>query len=384
MHYIDQFALHYGWEGWALAAAILLMLCVQLYYYLFVYGVIPNYKINRQRARLSVEPSLSVVIPLFSEDEAFVGERLPLLLAQEGVDFEVVIVYVGSDSDFYDDLSQRRMHFPQLTLTKIEFNPRFPISTKMALNVGIKSAHNEHVIFSTADAVPSSDRWLALMARGFTRAEVVLGYCGLECRPGLAGYLMRTGRMMQSVDWIASAARQRPYRGIRHCVGLTKRLYFGANGFGHLNMNVGEDDLFLQQIATRDNTVVVLSPRATLREHCWGGWRWWTDCKRFYGATFACYPQWVKNYLQWELGSRLLFFAAVVCALAVMPPEYKLAALLLLLIRYAAIAATVQRIGKRLGEKGIWRRYFLYDIISPLHALWVAVLLLRKDPRVWR
>lgn len=384
MYFLERFTMHYGWEGAALAAAILLMLGVQLYYYIFVYGAVPSYKINRRKARLKAEPPVSVVVPLFGEDVAFVSERLPLLLSQSGAEFEVVIVYVGGDVDFYDDLTRLRAGFPQLTVTKIEFNPRFPISVKMALNVGIKSARHEHLVLTASDAAPASDRWLALLAKGFTRAEVVLGYCGLERRKGLAGYLMRTGRMMQSVDWIAAAVRRRPYRGIRHAIGLTKTLYFGANGFGNLNMNVGEDDLFVQQIATSDNTAVVLSPRATMRERCWGGWRWWTSERRLRGATFACYPLRVKNYLQWELGSRMLFFAAAIAALAVMPTEYKLAVLSLVAVRYAAVAAEVRRISRRLGEERIWPRYFLYDLLGPLHTLWVAVLLLRKDSRVWR
>lgn len=38
--------------------------------------------------------------------------------------------------------------------TKIHLDPRFPISRKMALNVGIKSAHYECMVFTSTDAVP--------------------------------------------------------------------------------------------------------------------------------------------------------------------------------------------------------------------------------------
>ncbi|MEG1621970.1 MAG: glycosyltransferase [Alistipes sp.] len=384
MYYIEQVLTHYGWEGIALAGMLLLMLCVQLYYYIFLYGVIPSYKANRRALRLETPPALSVIIPMFSEDYSFVEERLPLILAQEAAEFEVVIVYVGSDTDFFEDLARLRLSFPQIVVTKIELNPRFPISTKMALNVGIKSAHHEHILFSTTDVYPVSDHWLSLVAKGFTRGEVVLGYCGLEPSAGLKSHLMQMSRMMQSADWLASAACSRPYRGIRHCVGLTKSIYFGANGFDHLNMNVGEDDLFLQRVMVRDNVAIVLSPRATLREHCWGGWHWWNDRLYYAGATIAFYPLWVRNHLQWEVGSHLFFFAGVVCALSVMPLEYKLGALFLLLLRYTVVALEVNRIAKRLGEESHWYTYFLYDLLRPFHAVWMSLRLLRKDPRVWR
>ncbi len=395
----DTLLQHYGWEGTALCGVLLLMFFVQLYYYLLLYGAIPGYKTTRKQARLEKEPPISVVIAMFAEDYDFVEHRLPLFLAQQQVTFEVVIVYVGSDRDFFEDLQRIRQNFPQVVVTKIELNPRFPISPKMALNVGIKSAHYEHVIFSTTDVAPTSDRWLALMAKGFTRGEVVIGYCGMEnprssssddlpatMRPSrLAAYLIRTSRMMTSVEWIASAVKGRPYRGIRHTIGITKTSYFGTmNGFGFLNMNIGEDDLFLQKILTRDNVAVVLSPRATLREKMWGGMKWWTDQQRYYGATHKNYPVWVRPYMSWERGSRVLFLFGVLIALLFLPIELKLAALLLLIVRYALVVFEVRRIGQRLGEKYLWRHYLLYDLWSPLQDLRVRLLLLRKDPRVWR
>ncbi len=62
----------------------------------------------------------------------------------------------------------------------------------------------------------------------------------------------------------------------------------------------------------------------------------------------------MRSYIHWETTSRVLFFATVVCALAVMPPEYKLAALLLALVRYAVVLFEVRRIAQRLGETACW------------------------------
>ena len=101
MEFFNRIIVHYGWEGTALAGVLLVMFGIQLYYYLFVYGRIPKYKDTRRPEILSETPPVSVVIPLFSEDYAFVEEILPLIVAQEYPDFEVVIVYVGRDTDFY-------------------------------------------------------------------------------------------------------------------------------------------------------------------------------------------------------------------------------------------------------------------------------------------
>jgi len=380
----DELLAHYGWQGVALAAVLAALLCVQLWYYLYAYGRIPAYKNNRRRQVLDAEPPLSVVVPMFSEDALFVEERLPLMLAQEYPDFEVVIVYVGRDNDFFEDLQRIRQTFPRVTATKIEQDPRFPISTKMALNVGIKSAHHEHLIFTSTEVRPRSDRWLALMAKGFLRGDIVVGYCGLERRKGAANRWMRTDRLMESVQWLARAVAHRPYRGIRYNLGFTKKLYFDAKGFDHLNMNIGEDDLFLQRILRDDNLSVVLSPRASVVQTAWGGLGWWTRQRRFYGAAWRYYPRAVRSFIRCEQGSRLLFFLAAAAAIAVMPLEYKLAAAALVLLRYGAVFATFWRITRRLGEKGLRGAYFLYDLLSPFYEMLVALLCLRRDDRVWR
>lgn len=384
MQFFEIFLTHYGWPGFVLALLLLVLLCVQLWYYLFAYGRIASYRNNRRLEIRQDDPPVSVVIPLFSEDYLFVEERLPLLLAQEYPDFEVVLVYVGTDNDFYEDLARLRLTFPQVCVTKIQLNPRFPISRKMALNVGIKSAHNECMLFTSTDIVPRSDRWLALMAQGFRRGEIVVGYCAIEQRPGWGNYLMRCWRMMHSAEWIARAVRRRPYRGTLHNLGFTKRLYFGVNGFSHLNMNIGEDDLFMQRVMTPENVSIVLSPRASLDEKPWGGFRWWLSTERYFGSARRFYPAGVRAYQTGEPVSRLLFFAAAVVALVAMPLEFKIAVGILLVLRYLVVVLEVRRVAHRLGETRIVGRYFLYDLLSPLLSLLLRLVLLRKDERVWR
>ncbi|MEG2611935.1 MAG: glycosyltransferase [Alistipes sp.] len=384
MPYMDILLIHYGWEGLTLMALLFAMFCVQLHYYLFVYSRIPSYKNTLRRTILDAEPPVSVIIPIFSENYTFVEERLPLIVAQEYRDFEVILVYVGSNNDFYEDLVQLKLTFPQINVTKIHLNPRYPISRKMALNVGIKSAHNDYLIFSTTETMPQCDRWLSLMAKGFCKGDVVLGYCGIEQERGFWNYIIRTWRMMHAADWLARAVRQRPYRGTLYNLGFTKKIYFDANGFNHLNMNIGEDDLFMQKVMTRDNVSVILSPRASLRERPWGGFRGWLDNERYYGSAEEFYPTEIKNFIRWELGSRLLFFLLTFSALIFLPGELKIVAGTLLLVRYLFVALEVRRLAQRLGEKGIVNYYFLYDFLSPLLAMLLAFVLLRKDERVWR
>lgn len=385
MQYLDYIIQHYGWQGTALAGVILLLFAMQLYYHIVVYGRVARFRNSRRRKHLDAEPSVSVVVPLFAEDYTFIDERLHLLMEQQySAMFEVVVVYVGSNNDFYEELSNMRLRYPNLIVTKIQYNPRFPISTKMAINVGIKSSHNEHIIITTTDVVPASKQWLAMMGKAFMRGDIVLGYTSIEQGEGLTNYLIRLSRMQISLYWLSRAVRGKTYRGSRHNIGFTKSLYFGIKGFTHLNMTIGENDLFIQSIAHDNNASVVLIPKGRMIEKQWGGLKWWISHLHHYGEAYRYYPHAARNAMEWELGSQVLFFLSSLAALIVMPLEVKCAVVLLLLIRYITVVLRARTIARRVGEKGVVMRYFIFDILNPLIMLCAHIALWRKDSTAWK
>ena len=384
MSFFDQIYAAYGWQGITLMVLIVALLIVQIYYYSIRYRRVPRYTNNSLPERLTQEPPVSVVM-VTQEDIEFLEERLPIYLMQDYENYEVVLVYVGNNEDFSILLTQMRLKYPRLKITNIKQNTRFPISNKQALNFGIRAAAFDHILLSTSDTIVTSERWVRLMAKGFTRGDVVLGYCGVELRSGFVGRLMRTQRMVESMMWLSSAVSGKPYRGVRNTLGLNRELYLKVKGFNHLNMNMGEDDLFLQELAEEATVSVIISPRATVRQKVWGGASWWLGARKYFGHTYRFYPLAARNAIEWEGGSRVLFFLAAVAALVVLPVELKIATAAMVLLRYILVYASVNSVRKRLGEKHIMATYFLYDLFG----VWVEVALaisrrIYKDDTVWR
>lgn len=384
MSFFDQIYAAYGWLGITLMVLIIALLIVQIYYYSIRYRRVPRYTNNSLPERLTQEPPVSVVM-VTQEDVEFLEERLPIYLTQDYENYEVVLVYVGNNEDFSILLTQMRLKYPRLKITNIKQNTRFPISNKQALNFGIRAAAHDHILLSTSDTIVTSERWIRLMAKGFTRGDVVLGYCGVELQSGFVGRLMRTQRMVESMMWLSSAVSGKPYRGVRNTLGLNRELYLKVKGFNHLNMNMGEDDLFLQELAEEATVSVIISPRATVRQKVWGGASWWLGARKYFGHTYRFYPLAARNAIEWEGGSRVLFFLAALAALVVLPVELKIATAALALLRYILVYATVNAVRKRLGEKHIMATYFLYDLFG----VWVEVALaasrrIYKDETVWR
>ena len=384
MNFFDVICAAYGWQGLALMAVIVALWAVQIYFYAVRYRRLPKYTNNALPELLTDEPPVSVVI-VTQEDIDFVEQRLPKYLTQDYHTYEVVLVYVGNNEDFSILLTQMRLKYPHLKITNIKQNTRFPISNKQALNFGIRAAAFDHILLSTSDTIVPSERWIRLMAKGFTRGNVVLGYCGVELRSGFAGRLMRTQRMAESMTWLSAAIAGKPYRGVRNTLGITRDLYLSVKGFNHLNMNMGEDDLFLQSLADEATFSIIISPRATVRQKVWGGASWWLGARKYFGHTYRFYPLAARNAIEWEGGSRVLFFLAAVAALVVLPVELKIATAVIVVLRYLMVYLTVNAVRKRLGERRIMSTYFLYDLFG----VWVDVALaasrrIYKDDTVWR
>lgn len=373
----------YGGMGIALGAIILALFIVQISLHLGIYGKIASFRLMSKRQIRDKEPAISVVVPLFAEDTNYLDTTLISLLTQDCAEFEVVVVYVGNNDDFFADIKSLQRLYPHLSPVHIDYSPHYPVSTKIALNIGIKSAKYDFVITTSSDATPASERWLSLLAKGFMYGDIVLGYSGVARQGGFSNFIFREYQFNDSIAWLSSAIRRRTYSASRNALGFKKSLYFDVRGFNHLNMNVGENDLFVQQIATRDNVSVVLSPRATCTERTWGGWDWWWRRAKILHTTHRYYPKGAMATTTAELSIRTLFFAAVVTALALMPWEFKVAALVVTLLRYFVVMFVVVRNARRLGESGLIALHFIYDVIEPLLRFAIALSSHKRYKKSW-
>ena len=81
MQFFDTFLTCYGWEGIALAGAVLAMFGVQLYYYIFVYGRIPATRTTAARPCWRPIPRCRS-LSRSSRRTIRSSRRLPLILAQ--------------------------------------------------------------------------------------------------------------------------------------------------------------------------------------------------------------------------------------------------------------------------------------------------------------
>ena len=238
---------------------------------------------------LTVNIPVSVIISARNEANNLT-ENLPLILEQNYPDFEVIVVNDCSLDDSENVLKEFQLKYPHLKMVTVTEHDRFKTGKKFALTMGIKAAKNEHLLFTDADCQPASADWISrMMASNFSGStEIVLGYSPYYRTSGFLNSFIRFETLKTAINYLSAALAGNAYMGIGRNLAYTKTLFFKNKGFAsHMHVLSGDDDLFVNQNATADNTAIEIHPDAftfsdakthycvlyTSKKKAYGGWQ---------------------------------------------------------------------------------------------------------------
>lgn len=384
MYFFNQILDHYSWQGIALVAILLVLFFVQLYYYAIAYRRIHRFRLVKRNEKYCENPFVSVIVAVRGEDEFFLSEQLPTLLAQEYPVYEIVVVYIGRDIDYYAELQRIRDERSNLKITKLSGSGRIYITTKQAYNIGIKSAQYDALLFTTPGTIPATVEWVKYMSHAFERGSIVAGAATPYFdEKRLATYLMRLAEMHYSRNHMAMSVNDRIYVAPRSNFGFTRRLYEATRGFNHLNMDIGENDLYIQSITSPRRSAVMLSPKSLVHEERPSSWHEWLEVIRYNRSTSEYYPTFIKTFAQWESGSRVLFFITALAIIILLPLELKIFAAVVVLLRYMMVLLSTRKTAEKFGEHGILLNYWIYDIVGPAIDFIISLKRSNNSPKAW-
>jgi len=157
-----------------------------------------------------------------------------------------------------------KVKYPNLRSTSIPLDKKFTHGKKLAMTVGIKSAKNELILFSDADCYPLTDQWISLMSRHFSKKkDLILGIGLYERKKGILNALIRYETLFTAMQYISYAISGKAYMGVGRNLSYKKDLFFKNKGFAsHLKILSGDDDLFVNEAATKTNTAVCIDPNS--------------------------------------------------------------------------------------------------------------------------
>ena len=349
----------------------------QAVYYLGLYNKL--YTHSRETAYATdintQNPPLSVII--VAKDAAHeLQENLPFILEQDYPEFEVIVIYDRPADDCDNTLKLLEDKYPNLYHTFIPDSARYISHKKLGITMGIKASRHEWLVFTEPDCRPQSNQWLKQMARNFTPAtEIVLGYSNYEKVPGWFNKKITFDTLLNSMRYLGMAVSGHPYMGTGRNMAYRKTLYYKQKGFAsHLNLQRGEDDLFINELATSSNTRVETDFNATTRIQPVYRYKDWKEEKVSYMATARFYHGIQRYFLGFETFSRLLFYAACIAGIVfgVLNFHWLVAgiAFLIWLLRFTVQAVVINRTAKEMG--GGRKYYFslpVFDLIQPVQSL---------------
>ncbi|GAB2596325.1 glycosyltransferase [Spirosoma areae] len=260
----------------ALLITWLLVVGIQLIYILFVFSRTAFYRPPEPPA--TTPAGVTIVVCARNERENL-AELLPLLNDQQYPDFEVLVMDDRSTDGTDALLETETPHLHRVRFIRIEKEHEHVTPKKYALTIALKKAAYPVVLLTDADCRPTSTHWLASMAAPFTdsRREVVLGFSPYEPKPGFLNLLIRSETLFTAVQYFSLGLAGRPYMGVGRNLAYRTSLFFANKGFyTHKNVVGGDDDLFINEVATGQNTAICLNPDAFMwskPKETWVEWR---------------------------------------------------------------------------------------------------------------
>lgn len=361
---------------WILGGTLLLCFLIQLFFLIFIYRRPYSYQKKKGEPSISDEalPSISVIVT--SKNSAGELERnLPFILGQDYPDFEVIVVNSGSTDDTDMVLKAAELKYPRLYHTYVPAEADGGINEKkLALTLGIKAAKNDFLLFTEVYCKPCSEHWIKEFGKEFAQGkEVVLGFNRLEIpkKTSLRGFMLYDN-LIHHLKFLSMAIRHRPFMGIGRNLAYKKELFFKNKGFSPvLNLEGGEDDIYINRIAPPKNTGVVLSKQSLTETGNILHFSEWRALKSRYLYSKQFYKGFSFRIFSLETFSKYLFYLLSIggITLGILTPNYLLAgfALLLFIVRYI-IQCRIITLNSRLFGAGKYHINLpFYDVFQPLN-----------------
>lgn len=362
-------------------------LLIQLYFYLYLFS-----KFARTGQReLSViperMPGVSLVVSARNEAENL-QRNLGLLGRQSYPDYEIILVDDGSSDSTFEILQKFKQDHsrPGRPIHVLRIDAADSKGKKQALARGIELASREVILVTDADCAPASTEWVRLMASplsGDKDLELVLGYGAYrKVRGSFLNRLIRYETLLTAIQYFSYALHGNPYMGVGRNLAYTKRLFVWAGGFsGHRDIHSGDDDLFVNQAANKENTAICIDPDGFTTSEPKRSLRAWIRQKRRHISTASRYKGPQQAMLALFYLSQLGFY---LLAAALLIEGDKLPLLSsLILARFIAFYLVLIPSAGKLREKDLVALGPLYEISTIFMQLYLFIYNRFSPPKHW-
>ena len=373
-----------------LLGSLLLLFVLQMYFYIR-YLAAPARKMRRDKKsndQMVNAPGVTVILAAHNESYNL-SQYLQALLSQDYPLYEVIVVDDGSEDSTRDVVERYMTSDPRLKMSFVPYGARVRSTKKLAITLAAKAAKYDYLLLTDADCVPESSHWISEMMSGFQLStvnsqhstDIVLGFGAYFMHKSHLNRLIQFDTLFNGLHYLGAALCGHPYMGVGRNLAYKKSLFFESGGFSHLmTTRAGDDDLFVNHVATRTNTSVVISRESLTWSPSKRTFKEWWQQKRRHLSVSPQYRTSTKCRLAFEPLTRGLFYVTLIGTLvyyflytSYIVPLY--IALGLFLLRWIVQTVILNTSARRLGLKSFNMFSILwFDIVLPLINLWMLVV----------
>lgn len=186
---------------------------------------------------------------------------------------EVIVVNDENGDSTEAVVSAMELNHPNLYMTFAPEGSHALSRKKLSISLGLKAARHDIVMLTCGNCRIQSPIWLRLMMRHFmVGKQVVLGQSlpaaipdpeYADAEPFRMSRADSFNLLWDDVRNYGAAIAGHPFIGDGYNLAYSRSLFFGNKGFSRtVNLVHGDDDIFISEIATPENTAVELSPDA--------------------------------------------------------------------------------------------------------------------------
>lgn len=375
---IEIYGLAFSLLELILIAAFSLFLAVQLFYFIIKAAFISG---NRKKKNDNTYPPVSLIICSRNYEEEL-KVILPELLNQDYPDFQVVVVNDCSSDGTEWYLSNLKLEYSNLKITRILQETDFP--NALALSVGIRAATNDWMIFLNPLCVIPGRNWLKTYADYLLPGkESLFGYVNLSGCKGSMHNMFRYENFNSFI--LAGSARilglPMPVSDMN--IAYKRAPFLDKKGFAAvLESPFCENELYMNEISTRRNSTFIMNKEASIGHVDEVGWHDFVNFKKKQLLLKQKFTVGQRLYLWINSFSRIAFDITAIVLVIISPWRLWIAGVWLFKNILELIWGTIA--ARRLGEKNLFPWIGFFKSFSPLINSIVFFNQLFNGKRKWK
>ncbi len=371
--------LSFPWFEWLFIIFCVITL-IQLFYYGWFFRRLAFY--TSPSKEHSQQHPVSVIICARDEAARLVSNLTGALVQTYPSSHEVIVVNHNSQDDTRFLLDEFKKTFKGLHIVNLEHEALGIPGKKYPLSMGIKEALYEIVLLTDADCIPVSEFWMQKMQDGYDNGiEVVLGYSPYKKGPGVLNKIIRFDTFHTALQYLSYALAGLPYMGVGRNLSYKKDVFLRNKGFSAINhVAGGDDDLFINKVANKKNTAIVVDPDSFTISEPKKTWGEWVRQKSRHYTTARYYKPLHKFLLGLYATSHTLYYPLLITSLFF---DWRLT-LSLYGIRLIIQGVIFNKAMRRLGEADLFPWWWLLDIWMFLYYLIFSTTIWKKPRTTWK